>query len=85
MIYSDDTAMMSRPTYTAADRYPWIGAALATVTLIAMALLLTFLLAGIMQWRNDVRSQSAVTAAERMSRDLHDPAIARTIQVGWLR
>ena len=85
MYTSDDSAMMCRPTYNAAERYPWAGAVLATLTLLAMGLVLTFLLGGVLQWRSDVRTQSAAAASERLSWDRHDPAIARNIQVGALR
>ena len=85
MYNSDDSAMMPRPTYNASDRNPWAGAAVATVTLLAMGLVLAFLLASIMQWRIDVRSQATTAASERLSWDRHDPAIARNIQVGALR
>jgi hypothetical protein len=85
MYNSDDTAMISRRTYCAAERHPWAGAAFATLTLLAMGLLLAFLMASVIQWRSDVRNQSATAASQRQSRDMHDPAIARTIQVGALR
>ena len=86
MYNSDDSAMMSHPTYNAAERYPWAGAVLATLTLLAMGLLLTFLLAGALQWRSDVRTQSSAAASERLTWDRHDPSIARNIiQVGALR
>lgn len=86
MYNSDDAAMMSRPTYNAAERNPWAGAILATLTLIAMGVVFAFLLGGILQWRSDVRSQSTAAASERLSWDRHDPAISRNIiQVGALR
>jgi hypothetical protein len=85
MYNTDDAAMISRRTYCAAERHPWAGAALAILTLIAMALLLAFLMASVIQWRSDVRNQSTTAASERQSRDMHDPAIARYIQVGALR
>ena len=86
MYNSDDSAMMCRPTYNAAERYPWAGAVLATLTLLAMGLVLTFLLASALQWRSDVRTQSTAAASERLTWDSHDPAIARNIiQVGALR
>lgn len=87
MYNSDDSAMMCRPTYNAAGRHPWAGAILATLTLLAMAVVLTFLLgSALLQWRTDVRSQSTAAASERLSWDRHDPAIARNIiQVGALR
>ncbi|MEI6204375.1 MAG: hypothetical protein WCP68_20700, partial [Enhydrobacter sp.] len=58
---------------------------LATLTLLAMGLVLTFLMAGVLQWRSDVRTQSSAAASQRMSWDMHDPSIARNIQVGALR
>lgn len=85
MYNSDDSAMMPRPTYNASDRNPWAGAAVATLTLLAMGVVLAFLLASVMQWRSDVRTQSSAAASERLSWDRHDPAIARNIQVGALR
>ena len=83
MYNSDDAAMMSRRTYNAAERYPWAGAALATLTLLAMGVVLTFLMASALQWRSDVRTQSAAAASERLNK--HDPTIGRTVQVGQLR
>ena len=50
-----------------------------------MGLVLTFLMAGVLQWRSDVRTQSSAAASQRMSWDMHDPSIARNIQVGALR
>ena len=85
MYNSDDAAMMARPTYNAAERHPWVGATLATLTLLAMGVVLTFLLGSALQWRSDVRSQSTAAASERLSWDRHDPAVARSIQVGALR
>jgi hypothetical protein len=85
MYNSDDSAMMSRPTYNACERYPWAGTALAILTLLAMALVLAYLMASALQWRRDVRTQSAAAAYERLTWDRHDPAIARTVQVGALR
>lgn len=85
MYNSDDAAITSRPTYNAAERHPWAGAVLATLTLLAMGLVLTFLMAGVLQWRSDVRTQSSAAASQRMSWDMHDPSIARNIQVGALR
>jgi len=87
MYKSDDAAMMSHPTYNAAQRYPWAGAVLATLTLLAMALVLTFLLgSALLQWRSDVRSQSTAAASERLNWDRHDPGLSRNIiQVGALR
>ena len=86
MYNSEDAAMLSRPTYNAAERNPWAGAVLAILTLLAMGVVLAFLLGGMLQWRSDVRSQSAVSASARLSWDRHDPAIARNIiQVGALR
>ena len=85
MYNSDDSGMMCRPTYNAAERYPWAGAIFATLTLLAMGLVLTFLLASVVQWRSDVQTRSTAAASERLSWDRHDPAIARTIQVGALR
>ena len=82
---TDDSGMMCRPTYNAAERNPWAGAVLATLTLLAMGLVLAFLLASALQWRSDVRTQSSAAALERLSWDRHDPAVARTIQVGALR
>ncbi len=85
MYNSDDAAITSRPTYNAAERHPWAGAVLAGMTLLAMGLVLTFLLGGALQWRSDVRTQSAAAASQRLSWDMHDPSIARNIQVGALR
>ncbi len=85
MYNSDDAAITFRPTYNAAERYPWAGAVLAGLTLLAMGLVLTFLLGGALQWRSDIRTQSAAAASQRLSWDMHDPSIARNIQVGALR
>jgi hypothetical protein len=90
MYNSDDSAMMSRPTYNAAERYPWVGATLCTVTLLAMAVVFTYMVASALQWRSDVQTQSAAAASERLTWDKHDwdrhdPAIARTIQIGAAR
>ena len=85
MYNSDDAAMMSRPTYNAAERYPWAGAILATLTLLAMGLVPTFLLGGILQWRTDVRSQSNAAASQRLTWDMHDPSISRSTQISALR
>jgi hypothetical protein len=89
-MYNDDSAMMSRPTYNAAERYPWLSATFATAALLAMGVVFTYLMAGALQWRSDVRLQSAAAASERLTWDKHDwdrhdPAIARTIQVGAVR
>ena len=85
MYYSQNSATISRRTYNAGDRYPWAGAALVTLTLLTMGLVLTFLLGSAMQWRSDVQTQSAAAASQRLTWDQHDPAIARNIQVGALR
>ena len=73
------------PTYRASERHPWIAFMLAGLTLLAAALVLTFMLGSVMQWRSDVRAQSTTQASARTNWAQHDPETARTIQVGWLR
>lgn len=70
--------MMSRPTYRASERYPLVASAMAVGTLLAMGLALTFMLASVLQWRSDVRTQAEAADASRQ-------AIAHSIEVGSLR
>ncbi len=76
---------MSDSPYRTAEWQPWISGCMVAATMLAVALLLTFMLGGVLQWRGDVRAQATAAATARYNFDRHDPEIARFIQVGSLR
>lgn len=55
------------------------------LVMIGTGLVLTFLLASILQWRTDTRAEFAAAAQARLVQEQHSPPHAQEVRVGSLR